>query len=151
MRDPSGVRVETDLGPIFINPLRLKTVSVTAPKLTVDGIPLRATATLVGNDGLNFHLIQTYERQIHPRAADDALRAQEVDGRSADIVRLGKIASVIVSAVRKLAQNERRLFLEVERQALRTHIADLESHIAQEQRRLEEKKKELAEIEAQLS
>ncbi len=129
MRNPSGVRVETDLGPIFINPLGLKTVSVSAPNLTAGGIPLRAAATLVSDDGLNFDLIQTYDRQVHPRAAEDALTAQRVDGRSTDIVTLGKIASVIVSAVRKLAQNERQLFLEAERQAPRTYIADLEGRI----------------------
>jgi hypothetical protein len=150
MPDPSGVRVETELGPIFIAPIGLLTVGVTAPHLTVDGVPLRASATLTSSDGLNFDLIQTYDAQNQFHPADNAITAQLVDGRSADIVVLGKIVAVMVPAVRRLAQNNRQVFIEAERHALRAYIADLEAEIAQSQMRLDKKKQELAAIEAQL-
>ena len=150
MADPVGTRVETDLGPIFVAPVGLRTASVSAPHLTVDGMPLRASATLTSSDGLNFDLIQTYDAQNRFHPADNALSAQLVDGRSADIVVLGKIAAVIIPAVRTLAQTNRQLFLEAERDSLRSYIANLEGEIAQSQRRLAQKKKELAAIEAQL-
>jgi hypothetical protein len=150
MPDPSGVRVETDLGPIFIAPTGLRTASVTAPHLTVDGTPLRASAILTSRDGFNFDLIQTYDAQNQFHPSEDALSVQLVDGRNADMVVLGKIAAVIVPAVRRLAQNNRQVFLEAERDILRRSIANLEAEIGQSQRRLEKKQQELAAIEGQL-
>jgi len=149
--EPAPAKVETPLGPIYITAAGLKTVGVFAPHLNVDGIPLQASATLVSSDGLNFELIQQWEpRTGNLSISSSALQARLVDGRAGDIVILGKLAEVIVPAVRKFASLERKFFLDAERRFLRATIAELEQDIRQRTRRLDAKRLELAAIEAQL-
>jgi hypothetical protein len=73
-----------------------------------------------------------------------------VDGRDADLVVLGKLAQVIVPAVRKLAEENRALFLEAERRSIHNELASLERGIERNRTKLEEKERELAGVTGQL-
>ena len=64
----------------------------------------------------------------------------------ADIVVLGKLAQVIVPAVRKFAQQNWALFLEAERRNVHNALTGLEAHIEHEQSKLAEKERELGAV-----
>lgn len=67
-------------------------VTVNAPHLTVEGVPLQASAFLVSGDGVSWNFIQCYDPSTRQFSMDpSALRATLVDGRDADIVLLGKV------------------------------------------------------------
>ena len=80
-------------------------IQVHAPHLTVDGVPLEASADLSSNgEPSRFDLVQTWDsKEGRFFTGQSALRARLLDGRDADLVTLGKIAQVIVPAVRKFA------------------------------------------------
>ncbi len=69
-----------------------------------------------------------------------------MDGRDAGLVTLGKIAQVVIPAVRKLAATNQALFLEAERRNLNNEIWQLEQEIEKKRTKIEEKEKELAKI-----
>jgi hypothetical protein len=144
----TAVQVQTELGLIYVTPLSRAGANVNAPHLTVDGMPLHAHAALV-SDGrtFNFDLVQIYDsRTGRSSTAEHALHARLVDGRSADIVTLGKIAQVIVPAVRKFAEQNQALFLEAERRAMHNEVANLEHELENKRTKLEEKERALAEV-----
>src|SRR5271166_6658444 len=89
------IKVESELGAIYVQPGGIKGVAVNAPHLTVGGVPLQASAFLVSSDGLDWGLIQLYDSAAGRfSTAPDAIRATLVDGRAADMIVLGKIAQV---------------------------------------------------------
>lgn len=142
----TAVQVQTELGLIYLTPLSRAGANVNGPHLTVDGMPLHAHAALV-SDGrtFNFDLVQMYDsRTGRSSTAEHALHARLVDGRSADIVTLGKIA--IVPAVRKFAEQNQALFLEGERRAMNNEVANLERELENKRAKLEERERELAEV-----
>ena len=57
---------------------------------------------------------------------------------------LGKIAQVIVPAVRKFAEDNQGLLLEAERRGLHNELASLEGEIENKRIKVEEKERELA-------
>jgi hypothetical protein len=127
-------------------------VQVNAPHLTVDGVPLQAEAVLV-SDGrsFNFNLVQGYDARTERFSTPDyALHARLVDGRNADIVTLGKIAQVIVPAVRRFAEQNQGLFLEAERRKLHNELASLEAGVEHSRSKIGEKERELAEVTGEL-
>ena len=66
-----------------------------------------------------FDLIQTWDsNEGRFFSGQTAIRARLVDGRDADLVTLGKIAQIIVPAVRKFAQENHGLLLEAERRGI---------------------------------
>jgi hypothetical protein len=120
LKSVEAVRVQTVLGPIYLIPGGKAAVQINAPHLTVDGVQLQATAVLV-SDGhsFKFDLSQTFDTQTRRFfTGQNALSARLVDGRDADVVTLGKVAQVIVPAVRKFAEENQPLFLEAERRAI---------------------------------
>src|SRR5271170_3449332 len=146
-----AVRVDTELGPIFVAPTGIRAAGANAPHLTVEGVPLQASAFLVSADGLRWTFIQQWDSEAQrTHTSPDALRARLVDGRDADIVTLGKIAAAIQPAVERLARTNLGIFLEAERRQLNNEIVGLEREIQQKREKLEEKEMELAGIEARL-
>jgi hypothetical protein len=66
MRDFLGpvdaAHVQTELGPIYVLPGGTKGAEVHAPHLTVDGVPLQASAYLTSDgEPSKFNLIQTWD------------------------------------------------------------------------------------------
>jgi hypothetical protein len=120
----NAVQVQTELGPIYVVPGGRMGIEVHAPHLTVEGIPLQASAYLSSNgESSRFDLIQTWDsKEGRFFTGQNALRARLVDGRDADLVTLGKIAQVIVPAVRKFAQENQRLLLEAERRGFTMNL-----------------------------
>jgi hypothetical protein len=110
MRDFLGpvdaVQVQTELGPIYLLPGGKAGVQVNAPHLTVDGMPLQASAFLVSDrQSFNFNFPVGYDvRTERWSTPENALNGRLVDGRMADPIILGKIAQAIVPAVRKFAE-----------------------------------------------
>jgi hypothetical protein len=84
----NAVEVQTELGAIYLTPNGTGGVQVNAPHLTVDGVPMQASAFLVGGGpNYNFKFIQQWDsRTATFSTAPDALQARLVDGRMADIV-----------------------------------------------------------------
>jgi hypothetical protein len=115
MRDFLGpvnaAQVQTELGLIYVLPSGRMGIQVHAPPLTVDGVPLEASADLSSNgEPLRFDLVRTWDsKEGRFFTGQSALRARLVDGRDADLVTLGKIAQVIVPAVRKFAEENQGL------------------------------------------
>jgi len=66
-------------------------------------------------------------------------------------VTLGKIAQVIVSAVRKFAEKNQGLLLEVERVGIHNELATLEREIENKRAKLEERQRELVTVTEALS
>ena len=64
---------------------------------------------------------------------------------------LGKIAQVIVSAVRKFAEKNQGLLLEVERVGIHNELATLEREIENKRAKLEERQRELVTVTEALS
>jgi len=62
-----------------------------------------------------------------------------------------KLTAVIGPAVRQFAADNRRFFLDAERQKLLDSISELESKIRRGQERVTEKKRQLTAIESQLT
>ena len=150
LESPFTVPIETELGQIFVTPTAVTGADVTAPHLTVDGMPLQASAFLVSDGGPNFDLLQTWDPKSQSFVQPSGIRARLVDGRDADIVTLGKIAAVIVPAVRRLAETNRGIFLEAERRSLNNDIRKLENDSERLKAKIEEKKQSLAAIVALL-
>jgi hypothetical protein len=146
------IKVETELGAIYVQPNGSGGATVNAPHLTVDGAPLQASAFLVSGDGVSWNLIQSYDSATGRLSTPPhAIRATLVDGREADIVLLGKVAQVVISAVRKLAQTNQGIFIEAERRAVINEIAALERGIEGSQAKIKEKEAKLTQIEQKLS
>jgi hypothetical protein len=109
MRDFLGpvnaAQVQTELGTIYVISGGRMGIEVHAPHLTVDGVPLQASAYLSSNgEPSRFDLVQTWDsKEGRFFTGQNAIRARLVDGRDADLVTLGRIAQVIVPAVRKFA------------------------------------------------
>ena len=142
------IKVETELGAIYVHPNGTGGAMVNAPHLTVDGVPLQASAFLVSGDGVSWDLMQHYDSATNRFSMDpSAIRATLVDGREADIIVLGKVAQVVVPAVRKLAQTNPAIFLEAERRAVINEIAALERGIEGSQAKIKDKEAKLAQIE----
>jgi hypothetical protein len=156
MRDFLGpvnaAQVQTELGLIYVVPGGTKGAQVHAPHLTVDGVPLQASAYLTSDgEPSKFNLIQTWDvKDQRFYTGQNALSARLVDGRNADLVVLGKLAQVIVLAVRKLAEENRALFLEAERRSIHNELASLERGIEHNRAKLAEKERELAGVTGQL-
>jgi len=66
------------------------------------------------------------------------------------LVILGKLAQVIVPAVRKLSEENRALFLEAERRSIHNELASLEHEIEDERSKLEEKERALGNVTEEL-
>jgi hypothetical protein len=128
-------------------------IQVHAPQLTVDGVPLQASADLSSNgEPSRFDLVQTWDSKEGRFFTDhNAIRARLVDRRDADLVTLGKIAQVIVPAVRKFAQENQGLLLEAERRGVHNELATLEREIEDKRAKLEERQCELAAVTEALS
>src|SRR5215813_10177921 len=130
--DPvNAAQIQTALCPIYVVPAGRIGIQVHAPHLTVDGIPLQASADLSSNgEPSRFDLVQTWDLKEGRFFTDhNALRARLVDGRDADLVTLGKIAQVIVPAVRKFAQENQGVLLEAERRGIHNELATLQREI----------------------
>jgi hypothetical protein len=112
----NAVRVETELGAIYLTPTGTRGVRVNAPHLTLDGVSLQASAFLVSDgQGSDFNFVQVLDTRTGLSSTPPhSLQARLVNGRAADIVVLGKLAQVIVPAVRKFAEQNWSLFLEAE-------------------------------------
>jgi Skp family chaperone for outer membrane proteins len=67
------------------------------------------------------------------------------------MVTLGKIAQVVVPAVRKFAQENQGLRLEAERRGIHNELATLEREIENKRAKLEERQRELAAVTEALS
>jgi hypothetical protein len=156
MRDFLGpvnaVQVQTELGLIYVLPVGTKGAQVHAPHLTVDGTPLQASGFL-NSDGQpsKFDLLQTWDvKEQRFYTGQNALSARLVDGRDAGLVILGKLAQVIVPAVRKLAEENRGLFLEAERRSIHNELASLEHEIEDKRSKLEERERALTDVTEEL-
>jgi hypothetical protein len=104
-----AVKVETPLGPIYVTPNGLKGVHINAPHLTVEGVPLQATAFVVSADGVKWSFMEMLDVQTQQHSsAPDTLRARLADERDADIIVLGRIAAAIQRAVERLGADESR-------------------------------------------
>jgi hypothetical protein len=143
-----AAQVQTELGPIFLTPNGTRGVHVNAPHLTVDGVPLQASAFLSGNgQSSDFGLVQQYDSRTGIwSTSPESLQARLVDGSVADIVVLGKLAQVIVPAVRKFAEQNWALFLEAERRSINNEVAGLEAHTERERSKIVEKERMLAAV-----
>jgi hypothetical protein len=145
------IKVETELGAIYVQPNGTGGAKVNAPHLTVDGTPLQASAFLVG-DGVSWDFIQHYDSATGRLSMDpSAIRAILVDGREADIVLLGKVAQIVLPAMRKLAHTNQGVFIEAERRAVVNEIAALERGNEGSQGKIKEKETKLTEIEKKLA
>ena len=144
----NAAQVQTELGSTYLAPGGKGGVQMNAPHLTVDGMPLQASAVLVSDgQSFNFNLVHGYDTRTELWSTPDyALNARLVDGRAADVVVLGKIAQVIVPAVRKFAEQNQALFLEAERRKIHNEVASLERQIEHQHSKLEEKERELASV-----
>jgi hypothetical protein len=159
MRDYLGpvktAEVQTELGAIYLTPNGLNGMHVNAPHLTVDGVPLQASAFLVSNGQgppYHFDLLKHYDTRTEIwSTADNALQARLVDGRVADIVVLGKLAQVIVPAVRKFADKNPAVLLEAKRREIHNELAGLEGQIEHDRSKLEKKERELAAVDDALN
>ena len=130
------VSVDTPLGCINASPMSAETVRVDAPYLTVNGVPLKASAFLTGSPKTRqFNLLAEY-RDGRFFTSPEALMAILVDGRTADVVVLGKIAEVVIPAVNQFAQDKWELFLEAERRDLNNDIARLEQELEKQRGRI---------------
>ena len=143
------VKIETELGSIFVH-LNGWGVTVHAPHLTVDGMPLQASATLVSSNRLNWDLVRTWDPNTSQLTAGHGIQAKLVDGRDADIIVLGKVAQVIVPAVGRLAETNPGIFLEAERRRIMAEIRGFEHQIENIREKIKIKEAELAAIEAKL-
>jgi hypothetical protein len=112
----NAVLVETELGAIYLTPRGTRGIRVNAPHLTMNGVPLQPSAFLVsGGQGSDFNFIQILDTRTGISSTPPhSLQARLVNGHAADIVVFGKLAQVIVPAVRKLAEQNWSLFLEAE-------------------------------------
>jgi hypothetical protein len=145
------VKIDTELGSILVAPKGLRGVSVNAPHLTVDGMPLQASAFLVSDNGLKWSFLQQFDSSTEILSlAPHALQARLVDGRSADVIMLGKIGAAIQPAIERLAEANPEIFFEAERRALNNEILALEREIAKQREKLAKKVQELAAIEVKL-
>ena len=149
----NAAQIQTALGTIYVVPAGRMGTQVHAPHLTVDGVPLQASADFSSNaEPSTFDLVQTWDpKEGRFFTGHNALRARLVDGRDADLVTLGKIAQVIVPAVRKFAQENQGLLLEAERRGLNNELATLEREIENKRAKLEERQRELAAVTEALS
>lgn len=66
--------------------------------------------------------------------------------RDADLVILGERAQVIVPTLRRLAEENRAVFLEAKRRSIHNELASLEHEIEDKRSKLEEKERALAEV-----
>ncbi len=148
LNPPDPVKLETELGAIYVAPISGQSLRVHAPHLTVDGLPLQFSAQLTaGPDLLTWDFLHGFDvRTQRSGIATETITARLVDGRDADLVTLGKIAQVVIPAVRKLAATNQALFLEAERRNLNNEIWQLEQEVERKRGRIEEKEKELAKI-----
>jgi hypothetical protein len=155
-------KVETAIGPIFIEARGLKTALVSSPQLMIDGLAMSVSAFLVSSNGLDFDFIQEATKEedgnYRFRTPRYALQGRLANGQDADLVILGKLAAIIGPAVREFAANNRRFFLVAERQELLGNIAEILGNIAEmgakirhDQERVAEKRRQLAAIESQLT
>ena len=98
--------VQTELGPIYLTPNGTMSVQVNTRHLTVDGMPLLASAFLNSSgQSYDFSLVQQYDSRTGIcSTSPESLQARLVSGSVADIVILGRLAQVIVPAVRKFAE-----------------------------------------------
>ena len=149
-QDP--VKLETELGIIYVAPIGNQALTVHGPHLTVDGIPLQFSGHLTaGPDLQNWDFMQMFDSRTQQSGiAPNAISARLVDGRDADLIILGRVAQVVVPAVRKLAATNQALFLEAERRRLNNEIWQLERDIEKTRRKIEEKENELAKIAGRL-
>ncbi len=138
-----SVTLDTPLGQIKVKPISACAVQVSAPHLTVNGISLKASAFLNrGRDTREFNFLKEIRDGI-VFTAPHGLEATLVDGRSADVVVLGKIAEVLISTVNKLAEEKWTLFLEAERRSLNNELCGLEQTLESLRGRIEAKEREL--------
>jgi hypothetical protein len=149
----NAAQIQTALGPIYVVPGGRMGIQVHAPHLSVDAVPLQASADLSSNgEPSRFDPVQTRDsKEGRFFTGHNALRARVVDGRDADLVTLGKIAQVIVPAVPKFAQENQGLLLEAERCGIRNELATLEREIENKRAKLEERQRELAAVTEALS
>jgi hypothetical protein len=156
-----NAKVETPIGPIFIEAKGLKTALVSSPQLMIDGLAMSVSAFLVSSNGLDFDFIQEATKEedgnYRFRTARYALQGRLANGQDVDLIILGKLAAIIGPAVREFAANNRRFFLEAERQELGNiaellgNIAELGAKIRHDQERVVEKRRQLAAIESQMT
>jgi hypothetical protein len=144
----NAAQVQTVLGPIYVVPGGRMGIQVHAPHLTVDGVPLQASADLSSNgETSRFDLVQIWDsKEVRFFTGQNALRARLVDGHDADLVTLGKIAQAIVPAVRKFAEENQGVLLEAERRGIHNELATLEREIEDKRAKLEERQRELAAV-----
>jgi hypothetical protein len=142
------VKLETELGAVYVAPIGNQALRVHAPHLTVDGVPLQFSAHLTaGPDLLNWDFIHMFDSRTEQSGiAPHAISARLVDGRDADLVTLGRIAQVLLPAVRKLATTNQALFLEAQRRQLNNEIRALEEEVERDRLKIEEKVRAIAKI-----
>jgi len=146
------IKVDTELGAIYVQPNGSGCATVNAPHLNVNGTPLQASAFLVSGDRVSWDFIQRYDSATGRVSMDpSAIRATLIDGRDADIVLLGRVAQIVVPAVRKLAQTNSGIFIEAERRAVINEIAALERGIEGTQAKIKDKEAKLAQIEQKVT
>ena len=99
------VKLETELGTIYVGPIGNQALRVHAPHLNVDGLALQFAAQLIaGPDLLNWDFLHGFDLRTQGSGiATETITARLVDGRDADLMTLGKVAQVVIPAVRKLA------------------------------------------------
>ena len=149
-----NAKVETLIGPIFIAANGLKTAIVSSPQLIIDGLAVSASAVLVSSNGVDFDFIKEITDENGAQTfcyARCALQCRLANGQEVDFVTLGKLAAVIGPAVRQFAVNNRRFFLEAERQKLLSDISEVESKIRYDEERVTTARHQLAAIESQLA
>lgn len=149
-RMTDNVCVETNLGPIVIKPLGLKSVRVSAAHLVINGLHVRVEASLFSENGVSFHVVRTYDQRNFNRVSDKYVDARTLDGPRADTITLDRITEILITAVNTLALDERRIFLEAERRALDGSIRAKKREIRGNLEQLETLKKKLTAVEAEL-
>lgn len=152
MNTVEPVEIESSIGKLYITPMSRKSVQVNAPNLSAGGTPLRADAFLVRGDKGNFALISTFDLDSQRFVtASTAIQATLVDGRSADVIVLGKIAEVMFPDVNQLAASNPAIFLEAEKRSVNNDMARLEREIAKNQEKLRALEIELTTVEQDLN
>lgn len=90
------VKLETELGAIYVAPMGGQSLRMPAPHLTVDGAPLQFSTNLTAGPDLQswdfMHIIDV--RTQRSGIATQLITTRLVAGRDADLVTLGKIAQL---------------------------------------------------------
>ena len=89
--DPvNAAQIQTAVGVIYVVPAGRIGIQVHAPHLTVDGVPLQASADLSSNgEPSRFDLVQTWDsKERRFFTGHNALSARLIDGRDVDLVTL---------------------------------------------------------------